>query len=88
MLKAALASEKVLDRIDDFCIGELMFCERPEFHGMDMGRPTVSRESDCEHEFSNQQSTHTTEFMITNSGARAKVAYAISASLHKYDDVC
>ena len=88
MLKAALASEKVLDRIDDFCIGELMFCERPEFHGMDMGGPTVSRESDCEHEFGNQRSAHTIGFMITNLGDRAKVAYAISASLHKYDDVC
>ncbi len=79
MLKAALASEQVLYRIDDFCIRKLMFCERPEFHGMDMDGPTVSREGDCEHEFGNQRSTHTIEFMITNLGDRAKVAYAISA---------
>ncbi len=58
---------------------------------MDMDGPTVSRESDCEHDFGNQRSTHTPEFMITNLGDRAKVAYAIfllSASLHIYDDVC
>ncbi len=54
-----------------------MFSERPEFHGMDMDGPTVSRESDCEHEFGNQRSTHTIQFMITNLGDRAKVAYAI-----------
>jgi len=44
---------------------------------MDMDGPIVSRESDCEHEFGDQWSTHTIEFMITNLGDRAKVAYAI-----------
>ena len=46
---------------------------------MDMSGPTVSRESDGEHDFGNQQSTHTIEFMISNWGGRAKVAYAIFA---------
>ncbi len=77
LLKAALASEKVFDRIDDFCIRELMFGQRPEFHRMDMGRLTVRREGDCEHDFGNQRSTHTLEFMITNLGDGAKVACAI-----------
>jgi hypothetical protein len=77
LLKAALASEKVFDRIDDFRIGELMFRERPEFHGVDMGGPTVSRESDCEHDFGNQRNTHTLKFMIPNLGDRAKEACAI-----------
>jgi hypothetical protein len=53
LLKAALASKKVFDRIDDFCIRELMFGQRSEFHRMDMDRLTVSRESDCEHDFGN-----------------------------------
>ncbi len=44
---------------------------------MDMDGPTVSRESDGKHEFGDQRSTHTIEFMITNLGDRAKVAYAI-----------
>ncbi len=77
LLKAALASKKVFDRIDDFCIRELMFCERSEFHRMDMDGPTVSRKSDCEHEFGNQRSTHAIVFMITNLGDGSKVACAI-----------
>ena len=44
---------------------------------MDMDGPTVSREGDGKHEFGDQRSTHTIEFMITNFGDRAKVAYAI-----------
>ena len=44
---------------------------------MDMDGPTVGREGDCKHEFGDQRSTHTIEFMITNLGDRAKVAYAI-----------
>jgi len=77
LLKAALASKKVFDRIDDFCIRELMFGQRPEFHRMDMGRLIVNRESDCEHDFGNQRRTHTTRFMITNLGDWSKVACAI-----------
>jgi hypothetical protein len=53
LLKAALTSKKVLDCIDNLCIRELMFSQRPEFHRMDMGWLTVSRESDCEHDFGN-----------------------------------
>ncbi len=44
---------------------------------MDMDGPTVSRKSDCEHEFGNQRSTHAIVFMITNLGDGSKVAYVI-----------
>jgi len=72
LLKATLASKEVFDRIDDFCIRELMFGQRPEFHRMDMGRLTVNRESDCEHDFGNERGTHRTKVHDNKFGGRVK----------------
>ncbi len=67
-----MAPEKVLNCVDYFCIGELMFCQRAEFHRMNMAPPAVRWEGDCEQDFGDHRCTHMTKNMIPNSGVKAK----------------
>jgi len=57
-LETAMAPEKVFNCVDDFCIGELMFCQRTEFQRMNMGWSAVCWEGDCEQDFGDYRCTH------------------------------